>query len=120
MATKVTAEPIYIGNDHIVKIEHITDQDGAELDTTSWVSVTWTLRVKDRSEDTVIEKPSTRSGSYSATPASNTQCWTAVLTDDETSELEQGTYRFAWKRMDAGAEQDLAYGNQPVIRTASR
>lgn len=113
-------EPIVIGNNHIVEINHITDADGAELDTSSWTTVTWFLRATASASAALLQKTATRSGSYSATPSLNTQKWTAALTDAETDALAVGWRAFAWKRMDPGNETDLAYGSLEVVRTASR
>lgn len=113
-------DPIVIGNDHIIEIQHITDADGAELDTSGWTEVTWFLRLTPRTTAALLAKSLTRSGTYSATPSSNTQKWTATLTDTETAALAAGVRAWAIKRMDDGSETDLAYGEIEVRQSASR
>jgi hypothetical protein len=61
------------------------------------------------------------SGSFNASPASNTQIATVTIADTDTDSLNAGVYRWELKRTDAGSEARVAYGtisfNQTVHRT---
>jgi len=110
--TDLDDAPIIIGNDHTPRLTGLVDGDGAAItDWTGWTSVKWFLRTSPNNTTALAEKSATRVG--------NT--WVGdLLTDTETELLAPGTRHYSWKRMDAGLEADLAYGKQPVVRTASR
>jgi hypothetical protein len=85
----------------------------------------WTVVLDIRKKDTspapaLISKTGTVSGSYSATPASNTQKVTFALSDDDLSATvfpkDDATYRFSIKRTDTGAEMVLRYGDAVLTR----
>lgn len=121
MAIKANAEdPIIIGNDHQVKLENVIGEDGQPFDMSAWGSVKWFLRRRTTDTVELFAKTAGLIGVFDTDPAVNSQAWVATLTDLETETLTSGKYFFAWKLMDDGIETDLAYGEQLVVRTASR
>lgn len=121
MAIKANAEdPIIIGNDHQVKLENVIGEDGLPFDMSAWTVVKWFLRRRTTDTTAIFEKTAGINGVFDADPDVNTQAWVATLTDLETETLTSGKYFFSWKLMDDGVETDLAYGEQQVVRTASR
>lgn len=83
-------------------------------------------KATDADVDAVITKTTAGggiviSGTFNATPASNTQKATVSIADTDTDSLTAGVYRWELKRTDAGSEARIAYGtivlNQTVHRT---
>lgn len=96
---------LFIGEDKLLRFSLLT------TDMSGWTTV-FDVRSKDKSADpAILSKSPTLTGVYSATPASNTQRAEVALSDDDMNLFKAKTYRYSWKRMDAGNETVLARGN---------
>lgn len=81
------------------------------VDMAGW-ALLFDIRLKDNSaEPAIVSKVPEVIGVFDAVRATNTQRAVAVLTDDEMNLFKEKTYRHSWKRMTAGQETVLAWGD---------
>ena len=109
---------LFVGADHEVVYRDATSP--AVLDMTGW-TIVLDIRKKDTSSDPAkLSKTGVVSGTYSATPATNTQKVTFTLTDDDLAATifsgDDVTWRYSIKRTNAGSEQPLRYGDVVMNR----
>lgn len=84
---------------------------GVPIDIAAWV-IAFDVRKLDKSTGTpLVTKTATVVGTFSATRSLNTQRARVILTDDDLNVFKEATYRHSWKRMTAGNETVLAYGD---------
>ena len=107
LVDSTSGDGLFIGSDAIVEY---TDTD---VDMTGWTLVL-DIRKTDTSSTAKLTKTGVESGTYNATPASNTQKFRFTLSDDELAASiftgDDWTGRYSIKRTDAGAEAILRYG----------
>lgn len=103
---------LFVGEDKTLRLALKADKlTGIVPDMTGW-NVVFDVRAKDASPDpAIVTKTMTILGAYAADKASNLQRALVVLTDDELNLFKAATYRYSMKRMDAGFETVLAYGD---------
>ena len=128
-------DAIFLGDDTEIDFTIYADADQTTIeDVTGW-EMSFAIRKSDRSSVILIEKSTEGSspagivisGTFHASPATNTQTVTVRLDDtdsyDENSpvvELAPGRYRYALKRMDSGSETTLARGDFEFVQGAVR
>lgn len=101
----------FVGEDKGFELGPVVDKNGVPVDMTGW-DLRFVVRKSDNKADpAMFEKTAVILGTYSATPASNTQFARVVFTDTETETLKAIPYRQSWKRYDNGVETVLAFGN---------
>lgn len=113
--------PWFIGEDKEIDFEILAD-DGLAIDdpakspddVATWI-VVFSLRKLDTSSVPIIEK---RTGSgvsvvgiYSSSRAANTQRIRVAIEDIDTDALKALTYRYGLKRLVAGGDSVLSFGN---------
>ena len=115
-------QTIFVGTDvNVVYIDQAVELGvGTPVDMSGW-TVVLDIRKKDVSPaPAVLSSTGTVSGSYSATPASNTQKVTFALSATDTSATafpkDDATYRYSIKRTDSGAKTVLRYGSALINR----
>lgn len=88
-------------------------------DMSGW-NILFDVRLTDKAPDpALLSKTATITGSYSSTPASNTQEAVVVVSDTEMNVFKQRNYRYSWKKMDDGTETVLRRGDfKPEKATA--
>lgn len=118
---------VFIGEDKTLSFT-VLDADGVPMDISGW-ALAFIVRSKDTSTGTPVLTKTTSSGititgTYNATPASNTQRAVVSLVDTDTAEndgtviIKPAKYRYSLKRTDSGSETILAFGNF-VLREAT-
>jgi len=115
-------EGLYIGADHSVTIRIFADKlKTTIIDTGAWTLLTLDIRKKDTNGAVLLTKNGTRSGTFHATPGTNTELWTFTLTDDDLAAAtftgDQFIGRYSIWRKDAGSEQPVRYGDCTITRT---
>ena len=112
----------FIGEDKVLEFEvlqndglAITSTSKLPLDVAGW-TLTWALKKKDSSPDPALVAKSTTSGititgTFNASRVLNTQRVVVTIADTDTDALKPLTYRYSLKRMTAGYETILAFGN---------
>jgi hypothetical protein len=114
MATEAALEGLYVGADHVIEY---TDTDE---NMTGWTLVL-DIRKSDRAATALLAETGVESGTYNATPASNTQKFSFTLSDDELAATiftgDEWTGRYSIWRTDAGFEQPLRFGDCTITRT---
>lgn len=116
MAENVTiggSGALFVGEDKTVKFELFLKSDSAvAVDMNGWAMI-FDVRAKDNSAApallSITSIPLT--GVFNAVRAMNTQRAVLTLTDDHMNLFRQKTYRWSWKRTDAGNETVLAWGD---------
>lgn len=107
-----------MGEDKTLVYENLDDA-GAPISMSGW-AVKLYVRSKDNSPDPAIfDKTASVTGSFNADRTLNTQRASVTLTDDELNTVKAKTYRHSWKRMDAGFETVLAYGDFVVEKATA-
>lgn len=96
---------VFVGED---KTLTLTLKNYSNTDMSGW-AVLFVVRPTVGSSTTTLSKTATISGSYNATPASNSQVATVTLTDTDLS-ITAKTYYHSWKRTDDGSETVLCEG----------
>lgn len=112
----------FIGEDKTLAFEIYSSDEATIQDVSGW-AISWVLRKMGDSNAVVITKTTgestvTITGSYNATPATNTQRVNVLITDDDTDNLQPGTYEHALKRTTAGNETILSYGMAELKKAA--
>lgn len=103
---------LFVGEDKTLRLELVDAQDPPQpVDMTGWTML-FDVRLKDTSPDpAIVSVVPTLIGAFNLVRASNTQRAIVSLTDDMLNLFKAKTYRYSWKRMDAGDETVLMYGN---------
>lgn len=114
---------LYVGADHSVELFVYSDPaaETTILDTSGWTTVTLDIRKKDTAGTVLLTKNGVRSGTFNASPGTNTQKWTFTLSDDDlTASLFTGDEfegRYSIWRKDAGSEKPIRFGDAVITRT---
>lgn len=113
-------EGLYIGADHVVEMVVYANKAKTTVkEITGW-TIVLDIRPKDTSSATKLMKTGTVSGTFNATPASNTQKVSFTLTDDDLASTvftgDDPVLRYSIKRTDSGSEQPLRYGDVTLTR----
>jgi len=112
---------LFVGEDKILRLELLTPAThpttpNIPVDMAGW-EIKLVIAPNDKSPeaDFLVDLTATVTGVYDADRTVNTQRAVATLTDDLTNLFTAKTkaphFRYAWKRMDAGSETVLAYGD---------
>ena len=123
---KETADSAFIGTDFQRTIAVLNEAEDAAIDISGW-SLSWMLKRKLSNADSaaLVTKSTTAggvgvTGVYNAAPGTNTQRATVTVADTDTDTLTAGTCYWELKRMDAGLECVLAYGEFELVRGVHR
>lgn len=119
MASDVTiggSGALFVGEDKTFVLE-LLDSSGAPVDMSGW-TVVCVIAASDKAAAIFTESASI-TGSFNATRALNTQRASFALTDTQMDTLRAKDYRHSWKRMDAGFETILAYGDFTVEKATA-
>jgi hypothetical protein len=127
MALQTNLPPLNKGTDHRYEFAILDSDQALAIDIAGW-TLSWMLkRSRDNTDaQAVITKRSDVAsgiliaGTYNATPSVNTQRATVVVDDVDTDALTATVYAYELKRMDAGLEAVLAYGNLVLVQSIHR
>lgn len=114
-------EGLYVGADHSVVMTVYSNSAKTTIQDISGWTIVLDIRKKDTTASALLSVTGTVSGTFNATPASNTQKVTFTLADTDlaatvfTGDEFEGRYS-VW-RTDAGSEQPLRYGDITITRT---
>jgi hypothetical protein len=101
---------LFVGEDKTLRIK-VNDVNNVPVDIAGWV-ILLDIRAKDTSADPAIfAATASITGVYNVSPSSNTQRAVVQMTDDNLNLFKQKVYRYSWKRMDAGNETVLMWGD---------
>jgi hypothetical protein len=121
-----TADSAFIGTDFQRVFQVLNEDEDAAIDIAGW-SLSWMLkrRLSMLDADASVTKTTgggtvAISGTYNADPTVNTQRATVTITDTDTESLTAAVYYYELKRMDAGLETVIAYGEFELIRGVHR
>jgi hypothetical protein len=110
---------LFVGEDKVFICGPITDKSGALVNISGW-TILFVVRKKDATPDpAMISQTASVTGSFNTDPLLNTQVASVTVADTDMDLFKAGTYRYSWKRMDAGAEVILAYGDFVVQRATA-
>lgn len=116
MAADITAaDKWYAGEDKTLRFTIYTDDTEATCEDVSGFTLSWKLTTKPGAT-ALLTKTGTVSGTFNATPASNTQRVTVSIADTDTDALTATTYYHELKRTDAGNEAVLAQGRATLLK----
>jgi hypothetical protein len=125
MAEKA-ALALFIGTDHQFKYPVLDEADKTKaLDASAW-SLSWMLKQSKDDLDAAAKVTKTTSagiavsGTFNVSASSNQQRVIVTIQDTDTDALEAGTYYHELKRMDAGQEAILSYGEMTIRRSVHR
>ncbi len=112
----------FIGEDKVFAFE-IYSADKATIEDVSGWALAWVLRQQGESDAVRLTKTTgaatiTITGSFNATPATNTQRVNVIIADTDTDNLQPGTYLHALKRTTDGSETILSYGTATLKKAA--
>lgn len=115
MAIRTNPEdPIIRGNQHVMRLQGVVDEAGAAVDMSAW-SIKFFLRRDAKASELLPAKTATVSGTFGVDQVAE-----VTILSAESEAITVGAVSYAWKRIDANLETDLAYGEIAVRRTASR
>lgn len=100
---------LFVGEDKTFVLE-VLDASDAPVNVAGWTTQL-VVASNDLASTLIFDKAGSVTGTFNAVRASNTQRISAALTDDELNTVKKKTYRYSWKRMNAGVETVLAYGD---------
>ena len=112
----------FIGEDRQFSFGPVLNGDDVPIDIGSW-SLSWMLkrRLNDPDSAALLTKTPVVTGSYSVTPALNTQRAVVTIQDTDTDAFVARTdYRHELKRMDPGSEAVLSFGTAVLKRGVHR
>jgi hypothetical protein len=116
-----TEETLYIGADHSVVMTVYSNSGKTTIQDIAGWTIVLEIRKKDTSPTALLTKTGTVSGTFNATPGSNTQKCTFTLSDDDLAATvftgDEFTGRYSIWRTDAGSEQPLRFGDCTITRT---
>lgn len=115
MAENVTlggSGSLFVGEDKSLILELILKSSATTaVDMTGWAMV-FDVRNRDASpEPPIVSHTPILTGVFNSVRSSNTQRANVTLSDDDLNLFRAKTYRWSWKRLDAGSETVLAYGD---------
>lgn len=138
MAEEVDIQPpaykVFIGEDKVFRFPIYTDPTKTVIaDVSAW-QLRFDVRRKDKDPDPALFTKSlgagiTVTGTFNADPVVNTQRVEVAIEDDDTYDpladefnpkMKAGKYRYSLKRMNAGSETVLAYGDFVVLQATVR
>lgn len=118
-----TATTLWIGTDATFVFSVLNVAQTAAINITGW-SLSWMLKRRAGVADidalltkTVSGGGIVISGTYNSDPNINTQVATVTIADTDTDALSARINRYELKRMDAGVETILAYGDIELLRS---
>jgi hypothetical protein len=118
---KETAATLWSGTDFQYIFHILNDAETAAINISGW-TLSW--KVKRRRThadvDAVLTKTPAIAGAYNADTSLNLQRATVSVEDVDTDSLTARTYVYELKRMDAGAETVLAYGDLELMQSVHR
>jgi hypothetical protein len=100
---------LFVGEDKTLSLA-VVDLSGNPVDISGW-SILFDVRKLDASTTYIISKTANIAGTYDPVASANTQRAVIILSDDEMNLFREATYRHSWKRMTAGNETVLAWGD---------
>ena len=110
---------LFVGEDKVLICGPVTDKDGTLVNIAGW-SILFVVRKKDATADpALLSLSATVTGFFSLDPLLNTQVASVTVDDVDMDQFKAGTYRFSWKRMDAGFETILSYGDFVVEKATA-
>ena len=122
----------FIGENKVLEFEVLQDDGKVITDTTKAVEdvTTWTMVFSMKKSDiaadpALVEKRTgasagiTITGVYNASRGLNTQRVVVTILDSDTDALKALTYRYSLKRIAAGADAILAYGNIVLLKATA-
>lgn len=117
MAIEGDLAGLFVGADHQVIY---SDADVPPTDMTGW-TVRLDIRKKDTATDPpLLAKNGSLGGVYDEDPLANTQAFTFTLSDDDLSAFvfkgDDPVLRYSFKRINAGVETVLRFGDCPMTR----
>ena len=103
---------LFVGEDKNIILELVSKTSATTaLDMTGWTMV-FDVRNSDTSADpAIVTLTPTLSGTFNTVRSINTQRANVTLLDEVSSLLKARTYRWSWKRLDAGNDTVLAWGD---------
>lgn len=109
---------LFVGEDKTFRLELLDSTydpavvgSGVPIDMAG-MTLVFDIRKKDASPaPPIVTKTPTLTGVYNAVRAVNTQRALATLSDDDMNLFQAKTYRYSWKRLDAGVETVFSWGN---------
>jgi len=123
---ETTLNPLVIGTDFSYPFHVKNEALDTSINITGY-ALSWMLKrsIHDADLSASVTKTTAGggvviSGTFNATPASNTQRATVTIADTDTDALAPGVYYWELKRTDAGLETPIAYGKVPLVRRPHR
>lgn len=107
---------LFVGEDKRFKLL-LVDEDEIPVDMAG-MTLSLVIATSD-TKPALFTKTGTVTGTYNVDPLVNTQFAFALLTDDEMDTLRGKTYRYSWKRYDAGFDTIVAYGDFVVEKATA-
>lgn len=110
----------FTGEAKTLPFEIYSSDEATIQDVTGW-SCSWTLRRVQGDDEILLTKTTggsgiTITGSYNATPATNTQRISVAVTSGNTTNLQPGLYWHCLRRTDSSSETVLSYGDVTLKR----
>lgn len=119
--SNVAANAFYQGEDKILVIGPVVDENGAGVDVSGW-GLSYVLQKSEKSATPLLHKVTsgdiTITGTFSAVLASNTQRIEIAFFDEETNEFSARDYYHELKRTDVGLETVLMSGTFTLTQSA--
>lgn len=122
---KETADSAFIGTDFQRVFTILNEAEDQAIDISGW-SLSWMLKKKLSLADSAATVTKTNgsgitiSGTYNVSTTLNTQRATVTVADTDTDSATAGVYYYELKRMDAGVETVLSYGEFELVRGVHR
>jgi hypothetical protein len=116
----------FIGEDKTLRFTVYSDTAHTTCVDVSGYALQYILRKGNSDSDPALITKATGgsgitiTGSFNATPASNTQRVLVAIEDSDTSGLKPGSYQHALKRTDAGAETILFYSDEDTAAVLTK
>lgn len=125
MKQDITAADLWFaGEDKQLEFEVLQSDGATPQDVTGW-TFEWSVRRRSWDADPpTLQKTSaaggiTITGAFNAVRTSNTQRVVVTVADTDTENLDPLDYAHALKRIDAGSETVLAYGDFTLLSAAA-
>lgn len=122
---KETALTLFIGTDHQFVFTILDDEEATAIDISGW-TLSFMVKRKVTHPDGAALLTKTTSGgilitgTYDPDPSQSTQVAQVSIADTDTDPLTAGDRVWELKRMDAGAEAVLAYGDLALVQAVHR
>lgn len=109
---------LFVGEDKTIVVSVVNSND-VPVNAAGWTTLLVVRTLDTAADPAIFSLSGVVTGSYNVDPLLNSQVISYTLTDDQLNTVKKKVYRYSVKRMDAGFETILAFGDFEVEKATA-